>query len=425
MKVLLISANTETINMPVLPLGLGCIARAAENVGHSIKIINVVDHEELMIAAERSIKEFAPDVLGISVRNIDDQVMESPKFMLGPVKSLIEVCQKTTDSPIVIGGAGYSIFPEAALSYLGADFGICGQGEKAFVNLLEQIEKGGDPAEIPRVCLPGKKPTRFPEHHLFLDDDLPLPNIHLFSPFGISTANLLMPFQTRRGCPMNCSYCSTGAIEGKIIEKRDLSTVVDMLSKYHSAGFHNFFFVDNTFNLPVSYAKSLCHLILEKNIDISWHCIIYPWKLDDELAKLMAESGCAEVSLGFESGAVDILKNLNKKFSPEDIKQVSQSLKKYRIRQTGFLLLGAPGETEDTIKKSFEFADSLNLDGMKVTCGIRIYPGTELAKAAIEQGIIEPDDDLLFPEFYVEPGIKDILKPTVDRWHTKYPNWFF
>jgi len=424
MKVLLISANTETINMPVLPLGLGCVARAVENAGHSIEIINVMDHEDLLMTAERSIGEFAPDVLGISVRNIDDQVMGSPKFMLGPVRSLIHVCQKATDSPIVIGGAGYSIFPEAALSYLGADFGICGQGEKAFVNLLEQIETGGDPAEIPDVYLPGKKAPRSPDHHSLLDDDLPRPNIHLFAPFDIDPNTLWMPFQTRRGCPMNCNYCSTAAIEGNIVEKRDLSVVVKMLSEYHKAGFQNFFFVDNIFNMPVSYAKSLCHLILEKKLDISWRCIIYPWKLDDELAQLMAESGCTEVSLGFESGVAEILLNLNKKFSPGDVRQVSQALKKYKIGQTGFLLLGAPGETENTIKESFEFADSLTLDGMKVTCGIRIYPRTGLAETAIAQGIIEPDDDLLFPKFYVQPGIKETLKPTVDKWLAKYPNWF-
>jgi len=426
MKVLLISANTETVNMPVLPLGLAFIARAAENAGHSIQMINIMDPEELLAAAERSIKAFAPDVIGISVRNIDDQAMESPKFMLGPVRSLIDVCKKATDSPIVIGGAGYSIFPEAALSYLGADFGICGQGESAFVNLLEQIETGGDPARIPRVYQPGKTPPRYSEPHLLMpDDDLPLPRIHLSSPFDSGAENLWMPFQIRRGCPMNCSYCSTSAIEGKIIRKRDLAVAVDMLSEYQKAGFHNFFFVDNIFNMPVSYAKSLCRLILEKSIDISWRCIIYPWKLDDELAKLMAESGCTEVSLGFESGAADNLKNLNKRFSPEDVRQVSQALKKYKIGQMGFLLLGVPGETWDTIKENFEFAERLDLDKMKVTCGIRIYPGTELAKTAVKQGIIAPDDNLLFPKFYVEPGIRDTLKPAVEKWMDKYPNWFW
>lgn len=223
---------------------------------------------------------------------------------------------------------------------------------------------------------------------------------------------------------MNCTYCSTAAIEGKIVRKRDLAIVVDMLSEYRKAGFHRFFFVDNIFNMPESYAKSLCQLIIGKKLDIAWRCIIYPWKLDEELAKLMATSGCEEVSLGFESGVADILKNLKKNFGPEDVRQVSQILKKYKIRQTGFLLLGAPGETENTIKESFEFVESLNLDGMKVTCGIRIYPGTELANTAIEQGIIEPDDDLLSPKFYIEPRVKDILKPAADKWLAKHPNWF-
>jgi hypothetical protein len=129
MRVLLISANTEMINMSVLPMGLGCIARATQEAGHEIKIINLMEQEDVFKALGVSISEFEPDVIGISVRNIDDQVMAAPRFLLEPVKSMITFCRDHTDSTIVIGGAGYSIFPQNALEYLEADMGIQGEGE--------------------------------------------------------------------------------------------------------------------------------------------------------------------------------------------------------------------------------------------------------------------------------------------------------
>ena len=99
-------------------------------------------------------------------------------------------------------------------------------------------------------------------------------------------------------------------------------------------------------------------------------------------------------------------------------------MKRYNIRQTGFLLLGAPGENDKTLHESLEFAESLNLDTMKVTCGIRIYPGTALARKAVAEGVITPDDDLLFPKFYIAAPIKDTLKTTVAEWLEAHPNWF-
>ena len=417
--------------MPVLPLGLGFIARAVQDAGHDIKIINTMDQEKLIQEVTLSIKEFEPMVIGISVRNIDDQVMEPTRFLLEPVKALITICRKYTKAKIIIGGAGYSIFPGAVLSFLGADMGICGPGEKSFVMLLEHIEKGSeiagtDPADIPGLYLPGKPfsgPRDFSEK---LDDfAIPLPGIHLFSPFKTAKEDLWMPFQTRRGCPMDCSYCSTAAIEGRITRKRDIIHVVDMLSQYVSAGFSQFFFVDNIFNIPASYANSLCDRIIEKKLKISWRCITYPWKLDTKMAEKMAAAGCSEVSLGFESGSPEILKAFNKKFIPEDVRTISGILKKFKIKQTGFLLLGGPGENETTLQQSLEFAESLDLDAMKLSCGIRIYPGTELARQAVKEGIIEPDDDLLFPKFYIAAEIKDHLKEIAGTWVGKHPNWFF
>ncbi len=350
--------------------------------------------------------------------------MANPRFLLEPVKSMISFCKEHTDSPIVIGGAGYSIFPQSALEYLGADMGIQGEGEESFILLLESLQKKSDLSGIPSLYLPKKGLQNKRKFKTKLDDfSIPLPGVHLWSPSKLRNQKIWLPFQTRRGCPMNCSYCSTPLIEGKVIRKRKPENVVRMLSKYVKAGFDHFFFVDNVFNLPLSYAKSFCDRIIAKKLNISWRCILYPWKIDEELVKKMALAGCVEVSLGFESGSSKILQNMNKRYCPEEVRKISNILKKYKIRQMGFLLLGGPGENKKTVQDSLVYADSLGLESMKVTTGIRIYPHTSIAKQAIKEGIIKSNKNLFFPKFYISKDLRFWIQETVNEWKKDRPNW--
>lgn len=222
---------------------------------------------------------------------------------------------------------------------------------------------------------------------------------------------------------MKCSYCSTATIEGHVFRKRSPEAVVDWIARWVSEGFGHYYFVDNTFNLPPSYAKQLCTHIADACLDIEWRCILYPRGMDEELARKMAEAGCKEVSLGFESGSDAILHSMNKKFTSEDVRRHNRLLTDQGIRRMGFLLLGGPGETRETALTSLEFADSLNLDMLKISIGIRIYPHTPLAEIAVAQGLIMSDDDLLQPRFYITAGIEEWLRETVVEWMKERPHW--
>ena len=145
--------------------------------------------------------------------------------------------------------------------------------------------------------------------------------------------------------------------------------------------------------------------------------------MDEELVEKMAEAGCKEVSIGFDSGSETILRAMNKRFLPEEVRRISETLKRYDIMRMGFLLLGGPGENKRTVIESLTFADSLDLETMKITMGIRIYPNTDLARIAVNEGVIEPDDDLLFPKFYMVPGLEEWLRSTVNTWMGARPNW--
>jgi radical SAM superfamily enzyme YgiQ (UPF0313 family) len=421
MRVLLISANTEKIHMPTLPLGLACVASATQKAGYDVAMVDLMVEKDTRSALKEAIEGFSPDIIGISVRNIDDQNMENPIFLLDPVKEIVAGCRSLSGARIVLGGAGYSLFPESALSFLGADLGIQGEGEVVFPELIERMERGASLSGLSGLYVPshGFQCKRTFTKNL---DTLPLPDTDLW-PIPSQKEKLWMPVQTRRGCPLSCSYCSTEVIEGRVMRRHSPEAIVQWMARWRRAGIRQFYFVDNTFNLPPSYAKKICRNLIDHGLDIRWWSILYPKQVDKELVGLMAEAGCEQVSIGFESGSERILKNMNKRFTPKEVHQISERLSEYGIRRMGFLLLGSPGETRESVEESLVFADSVNLDFLKITAGVRIYPHTSLAKRAIAEGVISSHDDLLFPRFYLAKGLEVWLTETLKNWAIARPHW--
>jgi len=422
MRVLLISANTERMNILPLPLGLNCVAVAARKAGHDVRLLDLMAEKDGKLAISEAIESFHPEVIGVSVRNIDNQSMDPAIFLLDQVKKVINDCRTLSSVPIILGGAGYSIFPESALEYLKADMGIQGEGEVAFPVLLDRMQRGVDLFGIPGLYLRGLGLQGERQYAKVLDE-LPLPDEKMWSITNPDTDDFGIPIQTRRGCPMDCSYCSTADIEGRSIRKRNPEFVIQNLVRHRDAGYKRFYFVDNTFNIPLSYAKDLCRKIIDGKLEISWRCIFYPGKIDAELVNLLAMAGCKEVSLGFESGCEHILRRMNKKFNLASIRRTAEMLRAGGIKQLGFLLLGGPGETKESVEQSLIFADSLHLDAMKITIGIRIYPHTALSKIAVTEGLISQEDDLLSPRFYIVRKLDGWLHETVRRWMENRPNW--
>jgi radical SAM superfamily enzyme YgiQ (UPF0313 family) len=422
MRVLLISANREEINMRAWPLGAACVAEATRRAGHDVRLLDLMHADPPGPALRKAVEDFRPELIGVSVRNVDDQNMADPKFFLNEVRGLISLCRTLTNVPIVLGGAGYSIYPTSLLEYLAVDMGIQGEGEIAFPALLERLQKREDLSGVPGLFISGAGSLGSRRFEKDLDM-LSLPDTRFLPNHAAGDDEFWLPVQTRRGCPMNCSYCSTAAIEGCTLRKRSPDAVVRWIAKCVKQGFRRYYFVDNTFNLPPSYAKKLCSEVAAAGMGITWRCIIYPVRMDVALTRLMAVAGCKEVAVGFESGSELILHAMHKRFKPDDVRQVCTTLGKQGIRRVGFLMLGGPGETKASALESLTFADSLHLDMMKVTVGIRIYPYTALAKTAVEERLIGEDDELLTPRFYVAHGLESWLRETVDDWMSTRPNW--
>jgi radical SAM superfamily enzyme YgiQ (UPF0313 family) len=405
----MVAANTERINMPTLPLGAALVAAAAEAAGHETSFLDLMGEGEPEVALRREIQRARPEVIGISVRNIDDQDMEHPSFLLDKVAPVVDACRQVTDAPLVLGGAGFTLFPDAVLSHLGADYGVSGEGEEAFPALLDSLADGGDPARIPGVYTVESAPTHDRASVASLDGLAPAGDV-LWRTADLDDPDLWVPVQTRRGCPYRCSYCSTPRIEGSVLRTRSPRLVVEQLARMAADGVRRLQFVDNIFNIPHDYALELCREIRALDADFQWMCILYPSGVDGELAQAMADAGCVVAALGFESGCDRILRSFAKTFDTAEVRRISELLADHEIRRFGFLLLGGPDETRASVVESLDFVESLNLDMLKTTVGIRIYPNTPLADLAVRQGVLSPTDNLLHPSFYMAPGLEGFIR---------------
>jgi radical SAM superfamily enzyme YgiQ (UPF0313 family) len=406
MRVLLVAANTERINMPTPPLGAAMVAAAARAAGHRVELLDLLRTGDPVAAVAEAVRRFEPEVIGVSVRNIDDQNMRVPAVLLDRARDVVATCREASAAPIVLGGAGYSIFPGPALAALGADFGIAGEGELAFVRLLDTLAGGGDPAGVGGVWVAGGGPAapRLPPADM---DALPSPYVELDSWLELDDPELWVPVQTGRGCAFDCTYCSTPQIEGRVMRRRSPERVVEDVSRLAAAGARRLHFVDNVFNLPPSYALELCRRLAELDVEVGWRCIAYPHRVGEELVTAMAAAGCREVSVGSESGCDRVLESLNKRFTADEVRRATAMFAASGIDAMGFLLLGVPGETRESVAESLDFARSLPLSTLKITVGARIYPYTPLAAQAVAEGVVSPDDDLLEPRFYLAPEVGD------------------
>lgn len=439
MKVLLINPNASEEFEAAYPIGLSWVGAFLKEAGHDVLgldgfVSGSSPTVPLPLRIDSAIREFLPDVVGLGVRNIDNQCLLSPVFYLEQSRQIVQALRRSYGGPIVLGGAGYSIFPEEALDYLQADFGIQGEGESSFLRLLEALEGNGSSLmPNPSSTIPGLAVRT--EEGIRWVPNTPLPSLQgpwadrgLFAPWPYLQARAKqfpMNVQSRRGCPMECIYCTNPWLEGALMKFRppiDVAKEIRFLSEL--SGIDRLTFVDSLFNHPASYTEALLEALLQERVQASWECTYNPGYHDSALLKKMQKAGCVRVSIGNESGTESILKNLKKGFGLESIEKSVQEAKKLGMEAVCFFMIGAPGENKDTVLESIRFLEKIDPSRVVVTLGIRIYPGLELARIATKEGVIPPDRKLLRPSFYLPKALKGWIEPLLlEDILPNHPNW--
>jgi radical SAM superfamily enzyme YgiQ (UPF0313 family) len=367
MRVLIVSANREVLPSPVVPLGPLAVAGALRET-HDVRLLDLCFEEDPGAAAERAVADFDPEVIGIGFRNLHTNAYDGTEGLVADYAALVRRFRRATPVPIVLGGAAYSLQPEQLLAKLGGDYGVVGEAERTFREIVDGLARGQVPARITRAPAAARETLRAPRlrkanSRLSSDlDDLPPPARDLVDPRYYAfdgTDNL----QTKRGCAFACAYCDYPDLEGNKVRVRDPAAIADeLLARSKVAGITHMFFVDSVFNVPRSHALAVCNEIALRGNPLPWVCYGSPVSFDDEVVGAMARAGCLGVEVGSDAGTDRMLAKLHKPFALDEVLRTRALLRDHRVSDCHTFVLGAMDETPDEVKATLAFVDRLDPD---------------------------------------------------------------
>ena len=420
MKVLLVSANRLKAPYAVYPLGLDYVARALED-RHQVQVVdlNAETGTSVLVAV---LQDSPPDIVGISIRNIDNTDTLDPRGFTGQYRDLTALIRAHTTAPIVLGGSGFTIFPAELMALLKADFGIVGEGER-LVFLLDAIENGQDPAGIPGVILPEQIA------------DIPRPlegrwdrKINL-SPtvtnYYVRRGGMLN-LQSKRGCPFRCIYCTYPHIEGRAMRRIAPAEVAATALALQEAGARYLFITDSAFNADMTHSLAVAEAFMAVGLAIPWGAFFAPIRPPDGYFERLVQAGLTHIEFGTEAMADAVLKAYHKPFRVADIQRAHRVALATGVHIAHYMLLGGPGETFATLAETLSNIDKLSHTVVFFFCGMRIYPHTALYHLAIEKKLISAQQDLLEPVFYRSEAMdENVILERVRQVAGGRANWVF
>jgi radical SAM superfamily enzyme YgiQ (UPF0313 family) len=434
MKVLLINSNRLQNPWPIIPYGLCCLASVIEKRGHKVMALDLCFAEDPEIDIKRTVKKFKPEVIGVTIRNIDSCTLANKRFFIENVRDQVMMPLKNAfNGPIIIGGPAVGISAPEILEFLDLEYAIKGDGEPAMLEFLERM-KNKVPMEGIKglVIRRGGKIIQDPSPWRVKDlDTLPSPRIWEYidlEPYKRSDVPIQV--QTKRGCELKCSYCTYNLIEGRKYRLRDPEIVANEIEALvNNTGIKYIEFTDSTFNIPLDHTKSILRAIIKKNLDVEFRTMgLNPGAIDEELVELLKRSGFRDVDLSAEAGSNDMLKSLGKKFRVKDLVRAGNLLRDKKIPICWILLIGAPGENRVTLKETFKTMDRIvsPWDLVDLSLGLRIYKNAPIAKKVIKTQPEITQDNFLTPCFLPLEDLKfDEIKYIIEKEVLKHDNYYF
>ena len=405
---LLISTNLVQTPYPVYPLGIAHLAGALEQAGHSVVHFDILASSDLK-SLESVLENKQFDLIGLSIRNLDTTDSSDPASFIDHAPDLMKIVRQKSNSPVVIGGPAFSIFPEEIFSLLKPDYGVVGEGEKILPEIADSLcndkpfQKGIVRADE-KIC--SWKPVSYCK---------PIADYYL-------KWGGMLNIQTKRGCPNKCIYCSYPLLEGKKIRSRDPEEVAAEVKRLtRDFGAKYIFFADAVFNDHEDHYLRLTKALIKSGNKTPWCAFFQPSNLSRNKIAYMKQSGLAAMELGTDASSDKTLEGLRKKISFADVLNTNNAAAKEKVPVAHFVIFGGPGENKQTLGEGIKNIDRLKNSVVFGCVGIRILPNTAIYEQALLEGTCNPDN-LLEPFFYYSPEInpKEINRTLKDAWRGRF-----
>lgn len=422
-RILLISSNRCADPYPVFPLGLAHVDTALRGAGHVTELFDCQSDPRTL---EDVVGAFDPQYVGISCRNVDDVQYVKRETFFDHAVTVAHQVRACTAAPIVLGGSAFSLYPQRLLELSGAEFGVQGEGERAFPLLIAALENDGDYRGVPGLvyrstaagqhrkgaAIPVRDPPQQDRDAIVINPRQPLAADEIAAPdrspqlvdYYLRRSSMLN-LQTQRGCAFRCIYCTYPLIEGRLPRRRDPDLVADELTAMAAAGARHVFIADSVLNTSTDHVVRFCEAVLRRDVQIQWSCFLRPQGVTAELMGLMSRAGLTHVEFGGDSFCDEVLAAYGKGFTFDDIRQASEHARVARVHYSHFLICGGPGETAETLEITFKRSQQLASAVIFALAGMRIYPNTPLQERALREGVITTAADLLEPVYYISPAL--------------------
>jgi len=378
------SASMSAVINLIPPLGLAYIGAVLEHAGHYVKIID--GSLSSLKKIEKAVAAFSPDIVGLT--------STTPEFE-GCMR-IARAVRKLSSAKIIIGGTHVTALPEMTMRTGLFDIGVLGEGEHTVLELANNPGIFlGDKSALSKIrgiaYIQGKKLKITKPRPLIQNlDELPFPARHLlpplknYKPTPASYRKLPQAHvMTSRGCPGTCTFCDN-AIFGRTYRERSVQNImqeIDLLVAEY--GVREIKFFDDNFTLNRKKLYDICRQMKKRNL--GWCCLTRVNLVTKDMLIHMKKSGCWQVLYGLESGDPQMLKRLGKGTTVQQNIRAVRWAHKAGLSVRADFIVGTPGETRKSIRKTLNFAKKLNMDFAHFN-KFTPYPGTTLYEQLLVKG---------------------------------------
>ena len=409
MKVLLIQAPLGKTGgvLSAFPLGLAYLGGALKNV--ELTVIDPNAEAQPFESVEKTIAKTKPDIIGLSLRNIDSSISSSVHSYFGLFSDLVALVHKNRSSAkIVVGGTGFSIFPEQIMErFPEIDYGLFLEAEYSLPALLQNMDY---PQKVPGLYYRKDGKVNFSGKGCLVDfgalnappRELEGLNLEWYKKIPHSIG-----VQTKRGCAFRCAYCTYPYLQGNSCRLRSPKKIVDEIENLkHSQGIESIFFADTIFNYPFEHAREICQELKKRNVNVKWGAWFKENYINKQFLLEAIDAGCVNFEFSPDGASQTALDALQKDISVQDIKKTCELISEIPEARVNYnFLRNVPGENLKSVSSLHTLLPWILAKNRKQISfigfnSIRIYPHTSIYQTALNQGYIKAEQDLITPTFY-------------------------
>jgi len=355
--------RSQEEDISVVPIGVYYVAAVLKKEGYDVEILNWYNIHKSPDRIVETFRAKKPDIIGLSILNAN---------RWGGIEIAQIAKEVDPEVKVIFGGVSATFLWRHFLTHFSViDFVVIGEGEYAFLNLVQVIEQGRDKQLQNIRGIAFRRGNRIvrteaakPINHL---DELPIP----------ATYFQYQHVASSRGCPGKCTFCGSPKFWGHKIRLRSPENFVEELELLYHKGIRFFYFSDDTFTINKERVVEICKAILKKALKILWVAISRADYVNETILYWMRKAGCIQISYGVESGSERIRGLLNKRLKTDDIKKAFYLTHRYGILARAYFIYGSPEETEETIQATIDMIRQIK-PFICVFYILEIYPGTKL-----------------------------------------------